>query len=606
MSAKPGAAPVPEPAVLPSPPRGTSSAALPAATLSALGERHVAFRAATLTAALDDADVHAVVLHGVRAGLGERWLAARNVAGETAVQVACAAGRAAAAHSLIVRTAATAMAPIESVAASSGALGVTCGHAAAAAGHTGVLREWLATGGDQLVAARDAYGRTPLDVAVRARARGACAVLLEAAERVAGSVRLDHTAAAAAAAEAGDAPLARAIEAGELPGGRLAPLQSVLGPRADGSDPRDARAFEEAVERVAAALVPLAGGGGWAAVDGDNAKLVARALVGALGANGDALVQLLASGDGEDGGDGDSNGDTEGAGARSSRSAEATSVAASIWHRVAERPATLNQTDLVRDFLSVSQPVVVRGLVLDWSARRRWTRRRLLRDWGDVTVSTGVIPYADLYGMATRPERLRTFVERDMSREASAAAWAGAGGDAGGASSRRAVPAYAFDSRVLVQHAALAADAPTPPAFDFGLDASLRQFIAGPALTGAPAHFHGSAWNGLVFGAKLWVLLPPAVAAFSSRHPLLWLLDELPGLVEEAVRASASPGGARPPHGDATLHGACPLVTVQRAGDVVFVPAGWGHVVVNLADSVAVAVEFPAFAAREAGVEQRQ
>ena len=31
---------------------------------------------------------------------------------------------------------------------------------------------------------------------------------------------------------------------------------------------------------------------------------------------------------------------------------------------------------------------------------------------------------------------------------------------------------------------------------------------------------------------------------------------------------------------------------VQRPGDVVYIPENWGHAVVNLADSIAVAYEF--------------
>ena len=34
------------------------------------------------------------------------------------------------------------------------------------------------------------------------------------------------------------------------------------------------------------------------------------------------------------------------------------------------------------------------------------------------------------------------------------------------------------------------------------------------------------------------------------------------------------------------------VVCVQRPGDVVYVPENWGHAVVNLEDSVAVAFEF--------------
>ena len=91
------------------------------------------------------------------------------------------------------------------------------------------------------------------------------------------------------------------------------------------------------------------------------------------------------------------------------------------------------------------------------------------------------------------------------------------------------------------------------------------QFYAGGTGTGAPAHFHRSAWNALVFGVKRWSLRPPPHALYSTVHPT----------------------EARDVGGDANV-----LQCVQRAGDVIFVPDAWGHAVVNLAPSVGFAQEF--------------
>ena len=43
---------------------------------------------------------------------------------------------------------------------------------------------------------------------------------------------------------------------------------------------------------------------------------------------------------------------------------------------------------------------------------------------------------------------------------------------------------------------------------------------------------------------------------------------------------------------DGGAHTARAIECVQRAGDVLYVPRGWGHGVLNLAPSVGVAVEF--------------
>lgn len=117
-----------------------------------------------------------------------------------------------------------------------------------------------------------------------------------------------------------------------------------------------------------------------------------------------------------------------------------------------------------------------------------------------------------------------------------------------------------------------------------------RWFVAGPARTGAPWHkdpSYTSAWNALVRGRKRWALYPPGktppgvgvayendedecpedVATPSS---LRWFLDVYPSLSLEER----------------------PLEIIQEAGDTIFVPAGWWHLVLNLEDTVSVTQNF--------------
>lgn len=288
-----------------------------------------------------------------------------------------------------------------------------------------------------------------------------------------------------------------------------------------------------------------------------------------------------------------------------------------------------------------------------WAARSRWTRRRILRDRASAPLSVGLIPYAQLYSASTpdasdasggggaqdKEVRLADFVEAEMPAagkgkgkdgagrakgggvawvDAVIAAAGASGGDGGGGGGGAASgvgdtggvgaaamtsahpPRYTFDAHVLHADAGLASDAPLASVFDYGLDPVLRQFALGPALTGAPMHFHGRAFNALVHGVKLWVLLPPPLAIFSTRHPVLWLLHELPVLArrlssshsQRGKQPSDQRGGSGAP-GDAwgDDHAAV-YVTVQGPGDVVFVPENWAHVVVNLADCVGVAYEY--------------
>ncbi|MEW5308001.1 MAG: hypothetical protein WDW36_010365 [Sanguina aurantia] len=106
-----------------------------------------------------------------------------------------------------------------------------------------------------------------------------------------------------------------------------------------------------------------------------------------------------------------------------------------------------------------------------------------------------------------------------------------------------------------------------------------RWLVAGPARCGASWHVDPhltSAWNALLQGTKRWALYPPHVVPpgvrlrreGGRRH---WGGPVLPGLS----------AGERP-------H----LEFLQQPGEVVFVPGGWWHCVLNLTTAVAVTQNF--------------
>ena len=69
--------------------------------------------------------------------------------------------------------------------------------------------------------------------------------------------------------------------------------------------------------------------------------------------------------------------------------------------------------------------------------------------------------------------------------------------------------------------------------------------------------------NALGFGRKTWYLRPPPTATYSVEPPRAWR-----GKPRDAV------------------------VCEQRAGDILYIPGGWGHAVINEEPSVGAAVEF--------------
>ncbi|CAE6459637.1 unnamed protein product [Rhizoctonia solani] len=157
-------------------------------------------------------------------------------------------------------------------------------------------------------------------------------------------------------------------------------------------------------------------------------------------------------------------------------------------------------------------------------------------------------------------------------------------------------PLYLFDSR-FVEKTGMGADY-APPSF---LSEDLfqlmgdkrpdyRWLIVGPAKSGSTFHKDPnatSAWNAVITGSKGWVMFPPDLcppgvyvspdeAEVTSPLSLAeWFMSYFDAAWSEYGRRS---GKMR--------------VGVCRAGEIVYVPSGWWHLVVNLEPSVAVTQNF--------------
>lgn len=116
-----------------------------------------------------------------------------------------------------------------------------------------------------------------------------------------------------------------------------------------------------------------------------------------------------------------------------------------------------------------------------------------------------------------------------------------------------------------------------------------RWLIAGPARSGSTFHKdpnHTSAWNAVLSGMKLWVMLPPdvqvpGVSTDKEEEEVTapigiseWILS---GFYNDAVKLAAM--------------GKC-LITVTFPGECIYVPSRWWHSVINLTDCVAITENF--------------
>ena len=166
---------------------------------------------------------------------------------------------------------------------------------------------------------------------------------------------------------------------------------------------------------------------------------------------------------------------------------------------------------------------------------------------------------------------------------------------------------------------------PPPPKLSYSM------LSLGASRSGLPWHVHGETWLGLVFGAKRWLLYGPSGDApltvrqrTTFQTPLMgayaWLRDVYP-LVHAEVHEASGDGagagagaaigaGARAGTGAGTgageaasarargrkaarkshdgESGGVPLECVQRAGEVIYLPAGWKHLTVNVGEAIGV------------------
>jgi hypothetical protein len=200
-----------------------------------------------------------------------------------------------------------------------------------------------------------------------------------------------------------------------------------------------------------------------------------------------------------------------------------------------------------------AQPLLVRDATAAWPARRTLTRPAFLEEFG----AAEWLPQYLLPGNATRIGR---YLEQPPRR-----------------------PLVFNRPRDAALMRRLRAQVGIPAGFDALAGATVSSsssttatgldFFVGARGAGLPMHYHSGVWNALLWGSKLWALLPPSRAAFApeGQHPL------------DASWYSAWESGSADAEEDDS-----PLFCVQEAGDAIFLPSGWAHATVNLEESLGV------------------
>ncbi|KAJ4705449.1 F-box protein, partial [Melia azedarach] len=220
------------------------------------------------------------------------------------------------------------------------------------------------------------------------------------------------------------------------------------------------------------------------------------------------------------------------------------------------RKRCISVEEFISNFEEPNKPVLLEGCLDNWVALKKWDRHYLMNVSGDVRFSVGPVEM-----------KLEDYFRySDLVREER--------------------PLYLFDPKFAEKVPVLGTEYEVPVYFREDLFSVLgnerpdyRWVIIGPAGSGSSFHIDPnstSAWNAVIKGSKKWVLFPPEVVP-PGVHPS-------PDGAEVACPVSIIEWFMN-------FYGATknwkkrPIECICKAGEVIFVPNGWWHLVINLEES---------------------
>lgn len=224
----------------------------------------------------------------------------------------------------------------------------------------------------------------------------------------------------------------------------------------------------------------------------------------------------------------------------------------------------LSGDEFYKRFEEPGTPVILTGVVPNWRASERWNSKYLRDTSGDAQFVAGGFEFS-----------MSDYLDYAAAIEG-----------------KCDQPLYLFDSDFARKQPALGDDYETPHFFaedlfqHMGRDMrpNYRWLIVGPRNSGSSFHKDPnatSAWNACVRGSKRWIMFPPdspppgvhPTADESDVTAPLSVLEWYVNFYESSREVGKVAGAVE--------------ATVQE-GEIIFVPSGWWHAVINLEFSVAV------------------
>ena len=236
---------------------------------------------------------------------------------------------------------------------------------------------------------------------------------------------------------------------------------------------------------------------------------------------------------------------------------------------------SLTPPEFKANHVDAMRPVIFTDAAEAFLARpAEWvSKKSFVEAFGALTVNVGTGAELAQFGgknlFGSKPASLREVVDKLA---------AGSGTSEEDASGDTAV----FDMRVM-QQPELASSFVQPALFtDTFMNlrgARWNMLSLGGDGTGLGFHTHADTWLGLAAGAKRWLLFEPG--RFPAHDPMF------PNrMLSTAQLMQRWPGNSSDP--DAAGSMPRPMECIQRAGDIMYLPAGWAHATENLGDTVGV------------------
>jgi hypothetical protein len=232
-------------------------------------------------------------------------------------------------------------------------------------------------------------------------------------------------------------------------------------------------------------------------------------------------------------------------------------------------------------------PVIVKNVTDNWKAHQHWTKEELLRRYPDVVVGMGSSKALGQTGPDDAGDALRRTTIYDYVIN-----W------------MHSSNKYVFDRQLRIPYGGFLEDCQPYPMptrmYEEDRDAVYKSgipenqmwkdhlaFTIGHDTQGLTFHRHNAAWNAVVFGAKRWILYDADRIANITRLKTMTRDINNPIQLDTANWIRRLYGKDDRMYEIRNYGHDC----VVRAGEMMYVPRGWAHMVLNIGDTVAVVSE---------------